>query len=657
MAKKLKDAELTKLAKEIVLFDSYDDYEIDELTAVLKGADDLYHNEQESYLTDAQYDSLRRYVEMTAPDHSYFGSVGSEVRGGKVKLPYPMGSLTQIYEGEMTGWVKQHDLTNSDFVITDKLDGTSALVLFKKGGLQIAYSRGDGTEGADITRHIKKFGSLPKVLSDKSDLAIRGEVILTKRNFIILRDELVKRGKREYKNARNMVAGLMNSSENDPIVYDYLHFVAYEIVGDNSRSKGQMLKHLNDLGFMIPVNTIQRGSDLTDEYLTELLEGARQETDYEIDGIVIDVNQQAERAKLNPTRDTLNPAYALKYKVADASNLAIATVKSVEWNASKHGYLKPRVNIEPVELVGVTVQYATGFNAKFIHEGKIGPGAKIRITRSGDVIPFILGVVEPAKQADMPKVDWRWNDTNVDAVLTNPSENEEVSIQQTLDFFSSIDAPNLKEGSVREMFAQNKYKSATEALTKMIRAPKTAWEYVIGANGTKIYEGIRAKLSDIPLYVFLGSTHFFGRGVGVRKFKKLVTGLKIDKVSELKHLNVAQICTVEGFDEKTAKKIISGVDQFFAFYATVNEYVSFAALAAVPTTGLMIGQKVCFTGVRSKELEDKIVAEGGEIASTVSGKTTILVCLDPSSNSGKMGKAKALGIKCVTIKQMEAMLA
>jgi len=304
MASKMKPAEIAKLAKEVVLFDSYDDYEIDELVTVLTFADDQYHNRAstgELSLSDQQYDSLRRYVEMTAPDHAYFasGAVGSEVRGGKVKLPFPMGSLNQIYEGEIVGWVAQRGLQSASFITTDKLDGASGLTMWKRGELQIAYSRGDGVEGADITRHIKRFHFIPKTLKDKSDLPIRGEVILTKKNFISLRDELVRRGKREYKNARNMVAGLMNSSENDPVVYSYLHFVAYEIVGD-TRSKLEQLKHLKELGFMVPPYDTVGGGDLNDKYLTALLEDARARTEYEIDGIVIDVNSQVERSKLNP---------------------------------------------------------------------------------------------------------------------------------------------------------------------------------------------------------------------------------------------------------------------------------------------------------------------------------------------------------------------
>lgn len=656
MAKK--SADIAKLAREIVMFDSYDDFEVDEIIKVLIAADDAYHNGKDLLLSDEQYDSLRRYAEQIAPTHKYFGNVGSDVRGGKVKLPFPMGSLTQVYEGEIEGWVKDRNLLNEDFCITDKLDGTSALIQYdKKGNLMIAFSRGDGIEGADITRHIRRFKSVPKSISN-ADLSIRGEVILSKKNFEILRTKVKSRVNTEYKNARNMVAGLMNAETNNPIVYDYLDFVAYDIVGDLGRSmnKDQMLELLEKEAFKVPVYTMSSGKDLNDKKATEYLNARRNVSDYEIDGIVIDVNSARRRSNLNPTRDTLNPAYAFKYKVADASNLAIAEVIGVEWNVSKHGYLKPRVNIKPVQLVGVTVQFATGFNAKFIYDNKIGPGAKVRITRSGDVIPFILGVVEPAAEPQMPSVDWRWNETKVDAVLSNPHDNEEVAIQQAIDFFTSIDAPNLKEGTVREVFEVKNHKDATSALVDMITMSEENWRRIVGSNGTKIYNGLRAKLTNIPLWTFLGATPYFGRGVGARKWKKLITGIGIKRVSELDTLSVAQICTVEGFNEKTAKKIVAGVNEFIQFYTCVTDYVTYAEITDAPTTGLMVGQKVCFTGVRSKEMEMRIVEEGGEIASGVSSKTTILVCLDPSSNSGKMKKARDLGIKLMTLQQLEEML-
>jgi NAD-dependent DNA ligase len=191
-----------------------------------------------------------------------------------------------------------------------------------------------------------------------------------------------------------MVAGLMNSSENDPVVYDYIDFVAYDII-NKPMDKVEQIRTLNTLGFLTPVHEVLPGVTLNDTELTEMLEELRTNSLYEIDGVVLDVNSVETRRELIPSRETLNPSWAIKYKVADASNAAIAEVIGVKWNVSKHGYLKPVIWIKPVELVGVTVSKCTGFNAKFIYENKIGPGAKINITRSGDVIPFCTGVVSP----------------------------------------------------------------------------------------------------------------------------------------------------------------------------------------------------------------------------------------------------------------------
>lgn len=387
-----------QIGKEMMLLGTYEDYDFDTILEVLKAADDLYYNDQQSFIEDNEYDALRRYAERLQPHHSYFTGVGSEVRGGKVKLPYQMGSLDQVEVGEIADWVKANALEKEEIIITDKLDGTSAMLIYdEKGKLQIAYSRGDGVQGADITRHLRHFAPEKALAS----MVVRGEVILPKKNFAALQKKVKSRSGTPYKNARNMVAGLMNAEKNDPIVYDYLHFVAYDILGRPELDKQNMLLGLDSLGFKTPATKVTVGRRLTDDGLAEYLNRCREHTEYEIDGLVLDVESSKTRTRMNPTRDTLNPAYAVKYKVADASNQAVAEVVGVEWNVSKHGYLKPRVHIEPVELVGVTVQHATGFNAKFIYDNKIGPGAKIRITRSGDVIPTILECVKPMPKENM----------------------------------------------------------------------------------------------------------------------------------------------------------------------------------------------------------------------------------------------------------------
>lgn len=387
-----------KIAQEMFVLGSVEDFEWEQILEVLQTADDLYTNDGESFITDAQYDALKRYAHGLNPSHVYFTGVGSSVRGGKVKLPHKMGSLTQAYDGETIKWVEKYNLQKQRCVVTEKLDGVSVLIVYGEGGrLQIAYSRGDGVEGADITRHISKIKGVPVRNAEREPMVIRAEAIISKSNFEKVRSLVTSRSGHQYKNARNMMAGVMNAESNSDVVYDYIDVVAYEVI--NSRfDKEQTLDLLyQDNQFVIPRYVTLTGDQLTDDNLSKTLKQFREESEYEIDGVVIEVDSVELRKKINPTKDTLNPEYARKFKVAADDNSAIATVKRVEWNISKHGYLKPRVVIEPINLVGVTIQHATGFNAKFIAENGIGPGAKITITRSGDVIPLILNVVEPMK--------------------------------------------------------------------------------------------------------------------------------------------------------------------------------------------------------------------------------------------------------------------
>jgi len=352
-------------------------------------------------------------------------------------------------------------------------------------------------------------------------------------------------------------------------------------------------------------------------------------------------------------KDSLNPDYMIKYKVADINNLATATVVGVTWNVSKHGYLKPQVNIEPIELVGVTVRNATGFNAKFIYENGIGKGATITITRSGDVIPFITSVVK-SSTPQMPTHSWIWNDTGVDAVVEDITTVGDVPVMQTLDFFRHIDAPHLKEGTIRKVFNVYEYKNAHTAIVGMIMLGRSDWVRVIGENGHKIYKGLKDKLNGISLHTLMGSTTFFGRGVGVRKFKKLLEGLKIQSVNQLSAIDNSQIELVPGFEHKTALKIISGLDEFVEFYNTIQDNVTLAEIKET-SSGCLSEHKICMTGFRDKDMATTIVEAGGEVQSGVTGKTTLLVCKDPTSNSGKVKKAKDRGIAVISIDQMNAM--
>lgn len=623
------------------------------LIQLLREADDAFFNDTgvESPLTDDQYDTIKTYAQRMAPADVYFTGVGSGVRGGKVTLPYSMGSLDQVYSGDYAKWVQANHLMAETMVVSDKLDGASVLIVYNtEGNLQIAFSRGDGIEGADITRHVKRLHGVPLRVNNTTggSVAIRAENIIPPSTFAVIMStkDKVKQLKREYKNPRNMVSGLMNASDTHPdFIYQAIDTVAYTIVGSKS-SKQDQLNTLTAYGFNVVRHRQLPASSLTDETLTEYLVDTRRTSTYELDGIVIDVDSAKTRNALD--HGELNPPYAVKFKVADASNIADTTVIEVEWNVSKDGYWKPRVRFEPVDLVGVTIQHATGFNAKFIVDNNIGPGSVIKITRSGDVIPYIVGVVTPTVP-QLPPGDSVWTSTHVDLVCTNVHENETVMFERLLSFFESLDAPYLGEGNLRQMFDMQ-----FDTPEKIINLCQEDIACLVGSPsiGSKIYAGLTAKLTNIPLYVLMGAHHSLGRGVGVRKMKKLWEHFQGDMS---KCADPSCIVSVEGFDTKTASKIAAGYPEFQTFLTAVANRITIAPFVAKPT-GKFTGTSVVFTGFRSKDLEKAIEAKGGTIGSGVSSKTTYLVVADPSSTSGKAQKARDLGVQVIGVDQLKEML-
>lgn len=636
---------------------NHDDYSIVEVISALQKADDLYHNGEDSPITDAQYDGLRRYAQKLDPTNIYFTGVGSEVRGGKIPLPFTMGSLDQLYEGDVAKWVNQNELRDELMVITDKLDGISCMLIYDEDGLRIAYSRGDGTQGADITRHLRHMNIPTQFMAimDHPTYAIRAEIIMSDSAFERA-CKLKTRSGKPYKNARNMVAGLMNSKKINPNILRELSVIAYEIVAPFYFSKKEQLSRLWKAGFQVAPHTAVKGRQLAkEEWLTAHLNEQRVESEYAIDGVVIDVNNSTLRKKMNPSRDTLNPAFARKYKVADADNVAEATVIEVQWNTSKHGYLKPRVRIEPVELVGVTVQHATGFNAKFINENNIGPGTTIKITRSGDVIPFIMEVIEGTEPQLPSDVDMKWTETGVDLVLVDHETNADVLFEKIVDFFASIDAPHMRSGNLRKF-----YDAGYRTIADIIKMTEKEMTGIVGTNGHKIYKGLKEQLTNIPLWMLMGSYPCFGRGVGRRKFKKLYKAFGKNDLLDLTQRSwptADQIVGVEGFERKTAKKITGGMMEFLSFLDEIEGYVTIQAEEEkIMSGGSMEGEKVVFTGFRDKDLAVAVEDAGGTMQSSVSGKTTLLVTKNPDSTTGKVKKAREKGVRIVGIDEFKGML-
>lgn len=625
----------------------------EEIIDLLKVCDDAYFNDVSSPLTDRAYDILKRKAFSMDPSDEYFIKVGSDVRGGKIKLPYTMGSLNQVYEGEVSKWVEKYSLADRSIVVTDKLDGVSCMLVYNNGNLSIAYSRGNGFEGADISRHIRKIPSVPTQLVDVEYLVVRAEVILNEQTFEDKYSE-------KYENSRNMTSGAMNRKETDQNILNDLEVICYEIVagtidGETAIErlpKCDTLGILRKLGFKVVNSYITRGSTLSDKWLSSKLEDARSKSPYVLDGLVLTINDHA-NVNNQSSSSSINPEHSIKYKVLSADDVVETVVKEVHWEVSKSGYLKPRVEIYPVSLFGTTVKFATGFNAAFIRNNGVGKGARISITKSGMVIPFIVSVIE-STTPDLPKPEdfgaWEYNETGIEAVLLD-KESDAVVFKQVLDFFETFKIDLLKEATLQTIWDSLPSKKYDDAICDICDYTESEWVKYIGANGSKIYKSLVQRLQSATLETFLGASRYMGVGFGVRKGKALLSGTD-NPLTTIWSISEAEIVAKDGFDTKTAQSVLNGLKPTKALLERLMAAGALNIIEEKKTMELNT-LNVVMTGFRDAELQYQIESKGGKVSSGVSKKTTHLLALDPNSGSGKAEKAKELGVKVMTPEQFK----
>jgi NAD-dependent DNA ligase len=423
------------------------------LTDIIQYANTMYYN-QTPVFTDNEYDIIKEFIEKKYPKNEVVLEVGAPVTRNKVTLPYEMPSMDKIKPdtNALNSWTAKY---NGPYVLSCKLDGVSALYT-TEGLVPKLYTRGNGKIGQDIS-HLIPFLKLPKKNQNQTEFTIRGELLILKSDFnAFLKDT--------FANARNLVSGLVNQKQVDNNI-KYVHFVAYEVIHPEMKPSEQM-RTLKQLG----VETVLYKSvdSLSNEMLSELLITWRKEYVYEIDGIIVTDD------KVYP-RKSGNPDHAFAFKMVLSDQIAEAKVVDVIWTPSKNGLLKPRVRIEPVALGGVTIEYATGFNGKFIEDNKIGIGAVIQIIRSGDVIPYIKGVTVPAENPKMPDAAYVWTDTHVDIVLENYSDDITVREKNTTGFFVSLQVDGLSSGNVHRIF-----EAGFDSVPKILKMSKADFTKVDG---------------------------------------------------------------------------------------------------------------------------------------------------------------------------------
>ena len=609
----------------------------EELVTVIEGNNHAYYNTNKPLTSDNEYDIIKEYMERKYPKNTIITEVGAKIIKNKVELPYKMASMDKIKPdtNALTKWTTTY---KGPYVLSCKLDGVSGLYT-TEGEIPKLYTRGNGTIGQDIS-HLIPVLNLP---TEKNSV-IRGE-------FIIPRLVFEEKYKKRFANARNLVSGIVNSKKIDEKTQD-LHFVAYEVIQPSLKPSEQM-KKIEELGHISVQN--QTVDNLTNEMLSGILMDWRTNYEYEIDGVIV-TNDRVY------TRTDGNPDYAFAFKMVISDQVAEAKVVDVIWTPSKSGYLKPRVRIEPIKLGGVTIEYATGFNGKFIEENKIGIGAIIQIIRSGDVIPYIKSVTTPAEHAKMPVTEYHWTDSHVDLVLDNVTDDETVQEKNITDFFTGIEVESLSTGNVKKIM-----KAGYRTIPDILKMTKDDFEKVDGFKEkmvNKIYEGIQSKIERASLITIMASSNKFGRGIGKRKITPIMNKYPNILVSD-ENVNekIAMLQLIEGIGKENAKGFVNNINNFISFLEECNLHhkLGNTKIEATAETDVEInngqihdesnplyGKYIVMTKVRDAEIIDYLKKVGGHLDNNISKKTFILVVKSLDDVSNKTKKANADNIPIMT---------
>jgi NAD-dependent DNA ligase len=586
-------------------------------------------------MTDEQFDLIIDKIKFLSPNNPFLKKIGSDVQKistkNKVSLPYKMGSMDKIKPDDLDILTNFINKFKSPYIISDKLDGVSALLDCNEKKL---YTRGNGIIGTDISNLLKLINiSIPN-----EKLIIRGELIINKNNF--------KKYSSEMANARNMVSGIVNAKTIDKKKAKDIDFVAYEIVSPwmSYLEQFDLLKKLNIISvFYKEINNLNM------ESLINFLKERKLQSEYECDGIIISYNSPKKRVESG------NPDYAFAFKNMELQDTAIVKVINVDWNISKDGYIKPRLILESTKLSGVIINAVTAFNAKYIVDNKIGPDSIIKIIRSGDVIPHIVEIIKQSKEAQMPEIDYEWNDSGVDIIAKNNSI--EQKIKELTFFCSKLDIKNISEGIITKFID-----AKIDSIPKILSINKKELSNVENFKDkmiNKIFDNITERIKTLTLLDLMSASNCFGHGIGDKKIKKILDvypEILFKYIEESEKELIKQIIDIDGFDTITATKFIDAMPKFFKLLNKLPEDIQNKVLYEFENDNIsnksnkFENMKVVFSGFRNKEWEKIIVESGGNIITTISKNTTLLVTtlkdIEENKNS-KIIKAKELNIKII----------
>ncbi|ORO43489.1 NAD-dependent DNA ligase LigA [Streptococcus oralis] len=638
---------------------------MNELVALLNRYATEYYTSDNPSVSDSEYDRLyRELVELEAayPDQVLADSpthrVGGKVLDGfeKYSHQYPLYSLQDAFsreELEAFDARVRKELPQPTYICELKIDGLSISLTYEKGILVVGATRGDGSIGENITENLKRVKDIPLTLPEELDITVRGECYMPRTSFDQVNQARQENGEPEFANPRNAAAGTLRQLDTAVVAKRNLATFLYQEASPSTRdSQEKVLEHLEQLGFVVnPKRILAKSIDEIWDFIQEVGQ-ERDNLPYDIDGVVIKVNDLAGQEELGFTVKAPKWAVAYKFPAEEKE----AQLLSVDWTVGRTGVVTPTANLTPVQLAGTTVSRATLHNVDYIAEKDIRKDDTVIVYKAGDIIPAVLRVVE-SKRVSKEKLDIPTNCPSCDSQLLHFEDEVALrcinprcpaQIMEGLIHFASRDAMNitgLGPSIVEKLFAANLVKDVAD-IYRLKEDDFLLLEGVKEKSASKLHQAIQASKENSAEKLLFG--------LGIRHVGSKASQLLLQHFHSIENLAQADPEEVASI-ESLGSVIAQSLQTYFATEgskilldelkeAGVNlDYKGQTVVADAALSGLTVVLTGKLERLTRSEAKSKLESLGAKVTGSVSKKTNLVVA--GADAGSKLQKAQELGIE------------
>ena len=638
---------------------------MNELVALLNRYATEYYTSDNPSVSDSEYDRLYRELvelETAYPDQVLADSpthrVGGKVLDGfeKYSHQYPLYSLQDAFsreELEAFDARVRKEVAHPTYICELKIDGLSISLTYEKGIFVVGATRGDGSIGENITENLKRVKDIPLTLPEELDITVRGECYMPRASFDQVNQARQENGEPEFANPRNAAAGTLRQLDTAVVAKRNLATFLYQEASPSTRdSQEKVLKHLEQLGFIVnPKRILAETLDEIWDFIQEVGQ-ERENLPYDIDGVVIKVNELASQEELGFTVKAPKWAVAYKFPAEEKE----AQLLSVDWTVGRTGVVTPTANLTPVQLAGTTVSRATLHNVDYIAEKDIRKDDTVIVYKAGDIIPAVLRVVE-SKRVSEEKLDIPTNCPSCDSGLLHFEDEVALrcinprcpaQIMEGLIHFASRDAMNitgLGPSVVEKLFAANLVKDVAD-IYRLQEEDFLLLEGVKEKSAAKLYQAIQASKENSAEKLLFG--------LGIRHVGNKASQLLLQHFHSIENLAQAdpeEVASIESLGGVIAKSL----QTYFATEgseillrelkeAGVNlDYKGQTVVADAALSGLTVVLTGKLERLKRSEAKSKLESLGAKVTGSVSKKTDLVVA--GADAGSKLQKAQELGIE------------